>query len=111
MVLVVEKEGPFRTLLEAGYSRPPRSNQHYQPCHVVIITGKGYPDVATRVLLKRITTTDPRVRILGLMDCDPHGLDILLTYKFGSTSMAFDSENMAVPAIEWIGVFASDFIK
>ncbi|TPX44741.1 hypothetical protein SeLEV6574_g04304 [Synchytrium endobioticum] len=113
-ILVIEKEGSFRTLLQAGCGRlaSPSANQQQRMFeNLVVITGKGYPDVAARVLLKRISTSHPHVRILGLMDCDPHGLDILLTYKYGSTSMAFDSEGMAVPGIEWVGVFASDFFK
>jgi hypothetical protein len=44
------------------------------PC--VIITGKGQPDVATRLFLKMVKTA-LNIPILGLFDSDPHGLKVL----------------------------------
>ncbi len=41
------------------------------PC--IIVTGKGQPDVATRLFLKMIKTA-LNIPILGLFDSDPHGL-------------------------------------
>ncbi|KAI8817375.1 Spo11/DNA topoisomerase VI subunit A [Fimicolochytrium jonesii] len=46
-VLVAEKEATFRTLLQL------RVAEKYGPC--VIMTGKGYPDVSTRMLVKRLS--------------------------------------------------------
>ncbi|TPX57583.1 hypothetical protein PhCBS80983_g03724 [Powellomyces hirtus] len=46
-VLVIEKEATFRTLLAHGFTRA------YGPC--ILITGKGYPDVATRQIVHRLS--------------------------------------------------------
>jgi meiotic recombination protein SPO11 len=36
--------------------------------------------------------------VLLLTDCDPYGLEIALTYKFGSLAMAWAPERLAVPS-------------
>lgn len=48
----------------------------------IIVTGKGYPDFATRLLVKEIQSLE--IPILGLFDSDPHGLEILTSYAVGS---------------------------
>lgn len=66
----------------------------------VLITGKGYPDVGTRELVRLIADqsnskvfvffrfftviTRNVVPIFVLADCDPYGLDIVCVYAFGS---------------------------
>lgn len=47
--------------------------------------------------------------ILALVDSDPHGLDILSTYRFGSSAMSFDRENLVVDRIEWMGVKGTEW--
>ncbi|CAG8462382.1 9350_t:CDS:10 [Ambispora gerdemannii] len=88
------------------------------PC--IMITGKGYPDVATRHLVKLLadqkisntsqssTNTQNEFPILGLFDNDPYGVEIFFVYKFGSTSMSFDNENLATPNLRWLGLHCSD---
>ncbi|TPX71547.1 hypothetical protein SpCBS45565_g01020 [Spizellomyces sp. 'palustris'] len=49
--------------------------------------------------------------ILALVDCDPHGIEIYLCYKFGSKAMAFDSDNLACPTIRWIGLRPRDWVN
>ena len=71
--------------------------------------GKGYPDCATRYLLKMISLQDLNLPIYALMDNDPYGVDILSVYKFGSRSMAFDADNLAVPRIQWLGLRCVDW--
>ncbi|KAJ3152604.1 endodeoxyribonuclease [Geranomyces variabilis] len=46
-VLVIEKDATFRTLLDHGFA------DTHGPC--VLVTGKGYPDVATRQLVRRLS--------------------------------------------------------
>lgn len=48
-----------------------------------LLQAKGYPDVSTRLLLKKISDWT-HVPIYGLMDADPHGIEIFCVYKFGS---------------------------
>lgn len=51
------------------------------PC--IIITGKGQPDVATRMFLRRLKAT-LKIPVLAFVDADPHGLKILSVYSQGS---------------------------
>lgn len=46
----------------------------------ILISGKGYPDFAARLLLARIALAYPMIPIFMLADADPHGLHIALVY-------------------------------
>ncbi|KIO23022.1 hypothetical protein M407DRAFT_215523, partial [Tulasnella calospora MUT 4182] len=103
-VLIVEKEAVFQTLCRLGF-----------PCHPllkgpgILITGKGYPDVATRELVNTFSKELPRdVPILAVVDADPHGIEILSVFKFGSAAMDHQRDRLAAPRIQWIGVFSSE---
>ncbi|KAL7421510.1 endodeoxyribonuclease [Cryptotrichosporon argae] len=77
----------------------------------VLITGKGYPDLATLQLTRAIADTFPNARIFGLVDADPHGLDILSVYTNGSraTKYSYDHDGLALgDRIEWLGVKVSE---
>ncbi|CAA6657318.1 unnamed protein product [Spirodela intermedia] len=100
-VLVVEKETVFQRLANDKFCE---KNQ------CVVITGRGYPDVSTRRFLKRLVE-NLCLPVYCLVDCDPYGLDILMTYRFGSMQMAFDASLMCVPEVRWLGVFPSDHEK
>ncbi|EDR11599.1 topoisomerase acting in meiosis, partial [Laccaria bicolor S238N-H82] len=102
-VLIVEKEAVFQTLCRLGitdvdsivYSR--------------LFQGKGYPDVATRHLVKSLADALPRtIPIMALVDGDPYGLDILSVYKYGSLSMQHESGKLATKRIKWLGIWASE---
>jgi meiotic recombination protein SPO11 len=45
---------------------------------------KGYPDLATRQLVKMIFWDKMKIPIFILVDADPHRFDIMCTYRFGS---------------------------
>ncbi|KAE9966239.1 hypothetical protein EG328_009080 [Venturia inaequalis] len=101
-ILVVEKEATFRSLVSSSLWTSLTS-------HGTMVTAKGYPDIATRSLLRSLATPSPRNHmkqcpIYGLMDFDPDGLDILSTYKHGSKALAHQSAELALPSIQWIGV-------
>ena len=51
--------------------------------------------------------TDLNLPVLGLFDYNPHGVRILLTYKFGSTRMGLESHAYAVD-IKWLGLHHGD---
>ncbi|WVZ11565.1 hypothetical protein V8G54_016095 [Vigna mungo] len=57
----------------------------------ILITAKGYPDMATRFLLYRINRAFPDLPILALVDWNPAGLAILCTFKFGSVGMGLEA--------------------
>ena len=72
----------------------------------LLLTGKGYPDVATRRMLSRLSE-ELRLPAYALMDGDPHGADIARTYRFGSAGMAHDRERLAAPHLRWLGLFSA----
>ncbi|OQR86141.1 hypothetical protein ACHHYP_10951 [Achlya hypogyna] len=92
-VIVVEKEGIFNRLGEDLFF-------NRVPC--ILVTGKGFPDLATRIFVKKLSDA-LRVPVLGLCDCNPFGLSIFLSYKFGSARMPLDSVAYAVD-IKWVGL-------
>jgi meiotic recombination protein SPO11 len=74
--------------------------------------GKGYPDVATRQLVATLSACLPRrIPILGLVDGDPYGLDILSVYKYGSRGMAHEGAKLEAPRVKYLGVFASELAR
>lgn len=74
--------------------------------------GKGYPDVATRQLVATLAACLPRrIPILGLVDGDPYGLDILSVYKYGSRAMEHEEGKLAAPRVKYLGVFASELTR
>ncbi|KAJ7647061.1 topoisomerase acting in meiosis [Roridomyces roridus] len=102
-VLVVEKDAVFQTLCRL------RLADHPDLARGLIITGKGYPDVATRQLVATLAALLPRrIPILGLVDGDPYGMDILAVYKYGSRAMKHEEEKLAAPRVKYLGVLASE---
>ncbi|XP_020534597.1 meiotic recombination protein SPO11-1 isoform X3 [Jatropha curcas] len=97
-ILVVEKESVFQRLANDRFCNSNRC---------VIITGRGYPDIPTRRFL-RLLLEKLCLPVYCLVDCDPYGVDILTTYRFGSLQMAYDVKFLRVPEIRWLGAFPSD---
>ncbi|KAJ7387731.1 endodeoxyribonuclease [Desmophyllum pertusum] len=79
--------------------------QKLHPC--IVITGKGFPDVSTRMMVRQLWCT-LQIPILALVDADPHGIEILSVYKFGSKALSFDAHRLTVPVIKWLGVLPTD---
>ncbi|KAJ7268697.1 Spo11/DNA topoisomerase VI subunit A [Mycena haematopus] len=78
-VLLVEKDAIFQTLCRVRFASHAALSGRG-----LIITGKGYPDVATRQLVATLSACLPRrIPLLGLVDGDPYGIDILSVYKYG----------------------------
>ncbi len=97
-VLVIEKDAVFQDLAEDKFF-------NYLPC--VLITASGQPDMATRMFIKKIHE-ELKIPILGFLDADPYGLDILRVYSIGSKALSFESVELAVPDIRWLGLLPSD---
>ncbi|KAI0793252.1 Spo11/DNA topoisomerase VI subunit A [Abortiporus biennis] len=99
-VLVVEKEAIFQSLVHCGLS-----NHEPLPGPGIIITGKGYPDIATRHLVSTFSNNLPAsIPVLALVDADPYGIDILSVYTLGSQAMAHEGDGLKAPKLQWIGV-------
>jgi meiotic recombination protein SPO11 len=76
-IVVIEKDGIFNRLTE---------DKIWSKVPVIIITGKGFPDLATRMFTKRLAN-ELKLPVIGLCDWNPFGIALLLTYKFGSLRM------------------------
>ncbi|KAG9193205.1 hypothetical protein G6011_03240 [Alternaria panax] len=102
-VLVIEKEATFRSLVNSPQWKILSSNG-------LVLTAKGYPDVASRKFLSQIADRAPRTPMYALVDLDPDGIAILSTYKYGSYRLAHENVTCTgttapgLPNIRWLGV-------
>lgn len=108
-IIVIEKEASFRTIT-TGPLWPLISTQG------AVITGKGYPDIATRALLHHLTNPSSRNNfaappIYGLSDFDPDGLAIMSTYKHGSEALAHENAHLVCPTLKWVGLRSDSIAK
>jgi len=77
---------------------------------VICVTGKGYPDYATRKFLLLLQArTDAEFYYIG--DADPFGADIFFNYYFGSARFGVQEHAVIVETLKlkWIGPFLQDF--
>ncbi|CAN2389875.1 double-strand break repair involved in meiotic recombination [Pristimantis euphronides] len=98
-VLIIEKDATFQRLLDDDFCGK------CGPC--ILITGKGVPDVNTRLFVRKLWDTF-QIPIFTLVDADPHGMEIMCIYKYGSVAMSFEAHNLTVPSIAWLGLLPSD---
>lgn len=92
-ILVVEKDAVFKSLCE-------KVIWNEVPC--VLITGRGYPGLAVREVVARCEKQF-KIPVLGLFDYNPHGLQILLTYRFGSARMGREGIQHTANIL-WLGL-------
>ncbi|KAJ4952017.1 hypothetical protein NE237_028849 [Protea cynaroides] len=93
-IIVVEKHAIFQRLAED------KIFNH-------LITTKGYPDIATRLLLYRRSRAFPDLPIIALVDWNPAGLAILCTFKFGSIGMGLEAYRYTCN-VKWLGLRGDD---
>ena len=66
--------------------------------------GRGFPDLASRRLLRAIETQfGAALPLLALVDFDPSGVSIFLTYKTGGRRNLRAHENLNVESLRWVG--------
>ncbi|KAK4741223.1 hypothetical protein SAY87_024811 [Trapa incisa] len=97
-IIVVEKHAIFQRLVE---------DRVFNQIPSIIITARGYPDIATRFLLHRMSRNFPELPILALVDWNPAGLAILCTFKFGSIGMGLEAYRYACN-VKWLGLRGDD---
>ncbi|KAA8520873.1 hypothetical protein F0562_011546 [Nyssa sinensis] len=97
-IIVVEKHAIFQRLAEDCI---------FNQIPSILITAKGYPDIATRFLLHQFSKAFPELPILGLFDWNPAGLAVLCTFKFGSIGMGLEAYRYACN-IKWLGLRRDD---
>ncbi|KAL2297104.1 hypothetical protein Nmel_015162, partial [Mimus melanotis] len=98
-ILIVEKDATFQRLLDDDFFNK------VSPC--IMITGRGIPDLNTRLLVRKLWDSF-QIPIFSLMDADPHGVEIMCVYKYGSVSMSFEAHHLTVPSVKWLGLLPSD---
>ncbi|KAI3823612.1 hypothetical protein L1987_05051 [Smallanthus sonchifolius] len=97
-IFVIEKHAIFQRLVE---------DRVFNQIPCILITAKGYPDLATRFLLHRMSRAFPEIKILGLVDWNPAGLAILCTFKYGSIGMGLEAYRYACN-VKWLGLRKED---
>ncbi|KAK8818515.1 hypothetical protein WA577_003818 [Blastocystis sp. JDR] len=99
LILVVEKDGIFKRLIE---------DRFFDTLPCILITGRGFPDFATRLLLHHLYT-ELHLPVFGLCDWNPYGMSLLMTYIVGSLASGLETYRYCVP-ITWIGLHYEDII-
>lgn len=98
VVVVVEKEAVFHTLLQTC----PLWSQHLPA--VALVTGKGYPDHLTLCLVHQLSARSMGpTTMVALVDYDPYGLDIALRYRLGTYATA-DCEHTRCDRLQLLGI-------
>lgn len=97
-ILVVEKYTTFTNLILNGIA---------ERFPLIMITGSGYPDLKTRSFLQKLWF-ELKLPVFALMDGDAYGIDIILSYKYGSINSAYQNHHLIVPSIQWLGITADD---
>ncbi|KAI7657753.1 DNA replication licensing factor [Hortaea werneckii] len=101
-IIVIEKEASFRSLANS-------SCWDRLSAECVLMTGKGYPDLATRAMLRFLSTPSPHNGfsspvVFGLADYDPDGIAILDVYKHGSAAMRHENLELKVGKLSRLGL-------
>jgi len=92
-ILVIEKEAIYTRLCE---------DKFFDRCPCIIITGKGFPDLATRACVA-ILHRGLDIPCYGVCDLNPYGVGVLKTYFKGSVSLGKEADMYRVP-INWLGL-------
>nr|XP_022913576.1 meiotic recombination protein SPO11 [Onthophagus taurus] len=99
-ILVVEKDAVFQEIVNRNVSKE-------LGFRIIVITAKGYPDMNTRLFLKKLWTITS-IPAFALVDCDPYGIEIMLRYRFGSLAQVHLAHHLALPQLKWLGIFPSE---
>lgn len=94
-ILVIEKEGVYTRLAEDRFF-------DIFPC--IMVTGKGFPDLASRAMVHILHKRFPNLPIFGICDCNPYGVAVLQTYSCGSHKRKIDGGYRYSVPIQWIGL-------
>jgi meiotic recombination protein SPO11 len=97
-ILVIEKEGVYNRLSEE------RIFDRF-PC--ILVTGKGFPDLATRALVSALHR-ELDIPVIGLCDCNPFGLSVLALYHYAGERMGIDGRNRYTVPMRWLGLRPSE---
>ncbi|KAL3776473.1 hypothetical protein ACHAWO_007553 [Cyclotella atomus] len=94
VIVVIEKEGVYNRLAEE------RIFDKF-PC--ILITGKGFPDLATRALVQSLHR-EFDLPVVGICDSNPFGISVLSIYHCAGDRMGVDGNMKYSVPIRWIGL-------
>ncbi|XP_011294386.2 meiotic recombination protein W68 [Musca domestica] len=100
LVLVVEKDTIFKKLIANNIFSIMQGK-------LILLTARGNPDLSTRWLLSKLVN-EHNLPIYMLADADPYGIEIMLTYRFGSKKYSQYAHQLATPQLKWLGIHPSD---
>ncbi|KAI4464710.1 meiotic recombination protein spo11 [Holotrichia oblita] len=103
-ILIVEKDSVFQKLLDEDLPNRTATKTLY------IFKAKGYLDISTRLFVKKLWQI-LKIPVFALVDADPCGIEIMLTYRFGSLALCHLSRYLALPSLRWIGIHPSEIIS
>ncbi|GMI49108.1 hypothetical protein TrCOL_g7436 [Triparma columacea] len=92
-IIVIEKEGIYTRLVE---------DRFFDVCPCILVTGKGYPDLATRACVSTLSSALD-IPVLGVCDCNPHGLGVLASYRRGNARNVRDG-GAYESDVKWLGL-------
>jgi DNA topoisomerase VI subunit A len=98
-VLHVEKDTVWQRFNE---------DRFWEKHNCILTHGGGQPPRGVRRLLQRFST-ELKLPIICLLDCDPWGHYIYSVIKQGSISLAFESSRLAIPGAKFLGVRSKDY--
>ncbi|KAL3803728.1 hypothetical protein HJC23_003782 [Cyclotella cryptica] len=101
VIVVIEKEGVYNRLAEE------RIFDKF-PC--IIVTGKGFPDLATRALVQTLHK-ELDLPVVGLCDSNPFGISVLALYHCAGDRMGVDGNLKYTVPIRWIGLRPSTVLS
>jgi meiotic recombination protein SPO11 len=108
-IIVVEKDAVFQRLAEdrifdtlpsiviTASTSPLRYRVRIQALTLPPCVSEGYPDLATRMLLKRLHE-ELRLPVVGLFDWNPGGIGVYMTYRYGSINTGIESYAHSAPS-------------
>ena len=101
VILVIEKEGVYNRMSEE------RIFDRF-PC--ILVTGKGFPDLATRALVKTLHA-ELGLPVVGVCDCNPYGVSVLALYHCAGDRMGVDGNRRYSVPMRWLGLRPSEVAR
>jgi meiotic recombination protein SPO11 len=98
-ILVVEKHSVASRLAQTRW---------WNDARCILVCGEGFPSLSTREFVRTLVDT-LGIPALILVDGDPAGIRVALTYAHGSIATALETPWLACNNIWWVGLYPSDF--
>lgn len=92
VVIIIEKDAVFSTLCD-------HLRAISNPKSLLVITGKGNPDILTKKFVELLSKSWPTTPFLGFVDSDVFGLGIFRAYKFGSQYHTMSLRNLSLAGV------------